>query len=75
MCEEPHWQSANLIWPEDRAWFVATEIDFAWTYIGGGADLIQALINDPALEALPTQIHNGITYEADRINPPPPAHL
>jgi hypothetical protein len=60
--------------PEDRAWCVATEIDFAWTYIGGGTDLIQGLINDPALEAMPTQIHHGITYEADRINPPPPAH-
>jgi hypothetical protein len=71
MGEEPHWQSANLIWPEDRAWCVATEIDFAWTYIGGGTALIQALINDPALEAMPTQIHHGITYEADRINPPP----
>jgi hypothetical protein len=34
MCE--HWQSTNLLWPEDRAWCVATEIDFAWTYIGGG---------------------------------------
>jgi hypothetical protein len=71
MCEEPHWQSTNLLWPEDRAWCVATEIDFAWTYIGGGTALIQALINDPALEAMPTQIHHGITYEADRINPPP----
>jgi hypothetical protein len=67
------WQSANLFWPEDRAWCVATEIDFAWTYIGGGEALIQGLINDPALEAMAAQIHNGITYEADRINPPPPA--
>jgi len=74
MCEEPHWQSPNLLWPEDRAWCVATEIDFAWTHIGGGEALIQALINDPALKAMPTQIHHGITYEADRINPPPPAH-
>ena len=23
---------ANLWWPQDRAWFVATEIDLAWTY-------------------------------------------
>jgi hypothetical protein len=67
------WQSANLLWPEDRAWCVATEIDFAWTYIGGGDALIQGLIKDPALEAMTAQIQNGITYEADRINPPPPA--
>ena len=69
MCEQ--WQSANLFWPEDRAWCVATEIDFAWTYIGGGEALIEGLIKDPALEAMSAQIHNGITYEADRINPPP----
>jgi hypothetical protein len=67
------WQSANLLWPEDRAWCVATEIDFAWTHIGGGEALIQGLIKDPALEAMAAQIQNGITYEADRINPPPPA--
>jgi hypothetical protein len=27
-------QSASLWWPEDRAWCVATEIDFNHTYIG-----------------------------------------
>jgi hypothetical protein len=31
------YRSPNLWWPEDRAWCVATEIDFAWTYIGGSA--------------------------------------
>ena len=72
MGEEPFWQSANLLWPEDRTWCVATEIDFAWTYVGGAEALIQALITDPDLEATPTQINHGITHEADRINPAPP---
>ena len=26
-------QSANLWWPEDRAWCVASEIDLPWTYV------------------------------------------
>lgn len=71
MCEEPFWQSANLLWPADRSWCVATEIDFTWTYVGGDEALIQALVEDTFLEALPTHINHKITYQADRINPPP----
>ena len=68
----PFRQSANLWWPEDRAWFVATEIDFAWTYVGGSEALIQELIDDPTLEAISVQIDDSIGYDSDRINPAPP---
>lgn len=71
MCEEPVWQSANLWWPEDRAWCIATEIDFAWTYLAGDSALVETLTSDPGLEALPAQIGHAVTYAADRINPPP----
>lgn len=73
MGKPPIWQSANLWWPEDRAWCVATEIDFAWTYAGGTEDCIQALIERPELEGLPARIDHGVTYNADRINSPPAA--
>jgi hypothetical protein len=46
--------SANLWWPADRAWCVATEIDAAWTYVGGTRPLIDALLADPRLEAVET---------------------
>jgi hypothetical protein len=46
--------SANLWWPADQAWCVATEIDFAWTYVGGPSSTIQAVIADPRLEAVAT---------------------
>jgi hypothetical protein len=46
--------SANLWWPADRAWCVATEIDAAWTYVGGARRLIDALLADPRLEAVET---------------------
>ncbi len=46
-------QVANLWWPQDRAWFVATEIDLAWTYVGGPAGLIGQLISEARIEALP----------------------
>jgi len=71
MCEEPLWQSANLWWPEDRSWCVETEIDFAWTYVGGDRAVIKELVEDRTIEAIPTQIHHGITYDSDRLNPPP----
>ena len=38
-----NYRSPNLWWPEDRTWFVATEIDFAWTYVGGS----EATTSDP----------------------------
>ena len=45
-------QVANLWWPQDRAWCVATEIDLAWTYVGGPAGLISHLLAETRIEAL-----------------------
>jgi hypothetical protein len=45
--------SPNLWWPDDRAWCVATEIDLAWTYVGGLAALIGDVLVNPCLEAQP----------------------
>ncbi len=40
-------------WPEDRRWFVATEIDFPWSYVGGSVSLIDSLVaGDSNLEAV-----------------------
>lgn len=47
-------QSANLWWPADQTWCVATEIDFAWTYVGGTRACIHALLADTRLEAVET---------------------
>ena len=46
---------AGLWWPVDRAWFVATEIDFEWTFVAGDEDLIDALVADDRLEVAPTR--------------------
>jgi len=50
----PHHMSANLWWPADHAWCVATEIDFAWTYVGASRACIDALLANPSLEAVET---------------------
>jgi hypothetical protein len=66
-------QVANLWWPQDRAWFVATEIDLAWTYVGGPAGLIGQLLAETRIEALPAApddelggIEDWVTDRAER---------
>ncbi|MDJ0767168.1 MAG: hypothetical protein QNJ12_00185 [Ilumatobacter sp.] len=34
------WQRPDLFWPDDRRWFVATDVDFWSLYIGGDHHLI-----------------------------------
>jgi len=36
-------RSPQWWWPDDRAWFAATEIDDPWTYLAGTDDLISAV--------------------------------
>jgi hypothetical protein len=40
-----------LWWPDDRAWFVASEIDLYATYIGCTSELARAIARDGALDA------------------------
>lgn len=63
-------QSVNLVWPEDRSWCVATEIDLVSTYVGGSAGLISAIVASATLEAWEAKPGDDITAGADRINPP-----
>jgi hypothetical protein len=45
-------QSPQWWWPEDRAWFVGTEIDDAWTYVAGGRSLIDEILTTPQWESV-----------------------
>jgi hypothetical protein len=47
-------QSANLWWPADQAWCVATEIDHAWSYVGGAAPVVAGILADRRLDAVAT---------------------
>jgi len=46
-------QTPNLWWPADRSWCVASEVDLCWSYLGGPAALIEELLAERAVEALP----------------------
>lgn len=60
--EPPPWdQRANLWWPEDRAWCLATDVDCASTYIGGGASCIDAIVRDEVLEAAIVDVDDPVS--------------
>jgi hypothetical protein len=61
-------QSPNMFWPADRAWFVASEIDFDSTLVGGTADLVQAILDSPALDAWPVGPDGSLAADGDEIN-------
>jgi hypothetical protein len=57
--------SANLWWPADRAWCVATEIDLYSTYVGCGSAAATELVASPAYEAEAVDRTTGITFADD----------
>ena len=61
-------QPRALIWPADRAWFVAGDVDLDCTYVGGTATLATALIAHPDLEAWPVEPGDDVSIGSDRIN-------
>ncbi len=58
---ERHQQAANLWWPADRTWCVASEIDLAWTYVGGTTAAIDRLLGDARVEAVPAAPDDPLT--------------
>jgi hypothetical protein len=69
----PGWfetQSPSLLWPADRSWCVATEIDYDSTLIGGGLELIDAVLSGPGLEAWPIELDHELHESGDRLNIP-----
>lgn len=54
----PH--APTLWWPADRAWFVGGDVDLDSTYVGGSAPMIEHLLQQPEVEALPTSADQRI---------------
>lgn len=64
-------QSANLWWPEDRAWCVATEIDLDTTFIAATRGCVDALLAKSELEVYEVGPSDRVTRDSDLLNPPP----
>ncbi|MEE6140595.1 hypothetical protein SKC41_30325 [Mycobacterium sp. 050128] len=67
--------SANLWWPGDHAWCVATEIDFDSTYLGASEACVEELVANSELEVMPVDVTAGITANSDTLNPVKPRQL
>jgi hypothetical protein len=61
-------QSPNLLWPDDRSWCLATEIDVDSTLVGGSPELIDAILRAPGLDAWPVAPTDDLTLGGDTVN-------
>jgi hypothetical protein len=55
-------QTANLWWPSDCAWCVASEIDLAQTYVGGPAAMVEHLLAAERIEAVAADAGDHLTH-------------
>lgn len=69
----PGWspQTPSMVWPDDHAWFLATEIDWDSTLVAGSAELVRELVETPGLEVLAIDPDARLTSDGDTINPAP----
>ncbi|MBT2496043.1 hypothetical protein J7E45_10525 [Microbacterium sp. ISL-59] len=61
-------QSPSLLWPEDHAWVMVSEVDFDSTIVAGSPALIAALSADERLEAFAIPEGADLTWDADTVN-------
>lgn len=67
-----HWpQSANLVWPTDRAWCLATEIDWDSTLLACDAATADTVLADERLEAFEVAYDDDLSWYGDDVNPRP----
>jgi hypothetical protein len=58
-------RTPNLWWPENRSWFVATEIDLQSTYVGGPHSLIGQLVDNSRIEAPEVAVTDMIAVQPE----------
>ena len=61
-------QPANLWWPDDHAWCVATEIYSTSTYVACSAACADELLVQSALEAYAIDPSTGVAGDSDSVN-------
>jgi len=62
----------DLWWPADRHWYVGSDTDLFSTYVGGSAECIETLLDNPTLETLPTRLDHRVDIDGDEVNWQPP---
>ena len=64
----PSAEHPSLLWSDDRAWVVVSELDYDSTIVAGSNELIRAICTDPAIEALPIREGSSLHGDADDVN-------
>ncbi len=64
----PSAQSPSILWPDDHAWVLVSEVDFDSTIIAGSVELVEAIRADDRLEAFPIDEGSELTWDADEVN-------
>ena len=67
---DPTFISAHLAWPTDRAWCVATEVDYDSTILACDGRTASAILAEPDIEALRIPPEGRLDINADTVNPP-----
>lgn len=62
------WQSPSEWWPADRAWATSNDTDLDSTLVGGSRALVDDLLADERLEALPWPVDGSLWSDADTVN-------
>ncbi|MDR1767553.1 MAG: hypothetical protein LBR32_03820 [Propionibacteriaceae bacterium] len=57
----------SLLWPDDHAWLLGTEIDWEWTLIGCSRALADALMAS-GVEACEVPLDADLTWHGDQLN-------
>ena len=66
----PDWRTPNLLWPDDHAWCLATEVDLDSTVVGGTRALVDQLLATPDLEVLEVREADSLGWYDDDVNAP-----
>jgi len=59
-----------MLWPTDRSWVLATEIDWDFTIVAGRRDLIDGVLDDSRFEAFAIAENDDLTWSGDAVNRP-----
>ncbi len=57
------WRNPDLFWPDDRRWFVATDVDFWSLYIGGDHGFITELARNVPTRTEPVDLDRHLEIE------------
>lgn len=50
------WRNPDLLWPDDRRWFVATDVDFWSLYVGGSLSFTGEIANSASTPCEPVEL-------------------